>query len=275
MPPRSGYAPGRERSFMPRNVRALAALACLLLAASAAEAGGCPTKPVAENGGEHWCYSASTGRVHLWKPKDFDADSAATVVYVHGYRLGTDSCPAKDYVDCAWDKHGLAAQFSASGLNALFVAIEAPTRYSQDPKWDSLGGLLRSIRRDGGIAPPGKVTAIVHSGGVYNILPFLDHARLRHVIVVDGLYGDSSRRLARWFKGSKRRRLTLIGADSRHTQTAALAKKLGCVSADDLTAPYSKAAKRARCASTVDAGVGHMDIVIDGHAIPRALTRVR
>jgi hypothetical protein len=238
--------------------------ACLLIGASSAAAGGCPTKPVAESGGQHWCYSLKRlGHVHLWKPDGYAAKSATTVVYLHGHDIDASPRGKAHYLDRAWDDHHLADQFAASSLNALFVAVEGPINNRQDPKWTSLDALLRSIKRHGGLTPPGSVTVAAHSAGIFTAVRFLGDKRLVHLIVLDATYQDAPRRIARWFKASRARRLTLVGADSCHAGTAALAKKLGCSAKD----------AGARCFSSVDASLGHMDVVLDGKVIPQALRR--
>lgn len=250
------------------------ALAILLLLTSRAAA-GCPKSPVAEEGGTHWCYAAGKGRgnVHLWTPAGYDAKTAVTVVYVHGHDIGYDRCVGvRPYLDCIWDAHGLSAQFAASGLSALFVAVEAPVSGRGKVKWTSLDALLSSIRARGGVKPPGKVVAMGHSAGIYTIRAWLGDGQLAHVVSLDALYADSARRLAKWYRGSKGRRLTLVGAQSRHAQTEALGKALKCGPVADVSAPFPTSP---RCAAYVDPLLDHMDVVIRVDAIPNALARMR
>ena len=248
-------------------------LACLALTAVSsvgiptASASGCPTAPVAEEGGEHWCYSAGTrGNVHLWTPAGYDPKTAVTVVYVHGHDIDAPKRGAKHYLDWAWNAHGLAERFAASGIGALFVAVEGPVNDRQKAKWTSLGALLRSVKNDGGVAPPAPVVAVGHSAGVFTLMRFLDDGRLAHVILLDALYQDSPKRLARWYRGSKSRRLTLVGADSIGWRVPSVAKKLGC---------KAGLAAKDRCAWRYDANLGHMDAVTDGTTLPAALARIR
>jgi hypothetical protein len=249
---------------------------CAFLAAAflpaTASAAGCPTAPVEEEGGEHWCYSAGTqGNVHLWKPDGYDADDAVTVVYVHGHNIGYDRCVNKGYLDCIWDAHGLPAQFAQSGLKALFVAVEGPLNDRQKVKWTSLDALMSSIRRKGGIKPPSKVVAVGHSAGIFTLMRFLDDARLVHVVALDALYQDSPKRLARWFHASGSHRLTLVGASAVHRRTSALGRKLKCAKA----AP-SGTFPRGRCVAAVDPDLDHMYVVIgEDDVIPHALARMR
>lgn len=245
----------------------------------------CPEKPAAEAGGRHWCYDAGAkGRVHLWTPAAFDARAAVTVVYVHGYnidargrqvrgkRAGAEGCANARYLDCAWNAQKLAAQFAGSGLNALFIAVEGPINDGGRVKWPSLDLILMSVEANGGLKPPGRITAVAHSAGIFTVKGFLENARLAHVVALDALYQDSPARLARWYGGAPDRRLTLVGAASVHARTAALGKRLGCAPLADLTGAYPA---RDRCVAAVDKTIAHMDVVWSGGVIPRALSRAR
>lgn len=244
----------------------------IALWADAAWAEGCPKEPVEEFGGTHWCYSAGKrGNVHLWKPVGYDPKTAVTVVYVHGHNIGYDRCTNAGYLDCIWDAHGLPAQFAESGLKALFVAIEAPRYGREKQKWTSLGALLKSIRAKGGTRPPQKAAILGHSAGIYAIMNFLGDARLVHVVALDALYADSPKRLAKWYRASKARRLTLVGAQSRHAQTRALDTALKCADAS-VEGPYPSAP---RCVAAVDPDLDHMEVVIRIDAITNALKRMR
>lgn len=259
------------RSIRPGLILALV-FALLALLAATARAEGCPKEPVEEFGGEHWCYSAGKrGNVHLWKPADYDPKTAVTVVYVHGHNIGYDRCKNAGYLDCIWDAHGLPSQFAESGLGALFIAIEAPRYGREKIGWTSLDALLASVRKRGGVKPPAKVVAMGHSAGIYTIMGFLGDARLVHVVALDSLYADSPKRLARWYRASKARRLTLVGAQSRHAQTRALDKALACADAP-VEGPYPSAP---RCVAAVDPDLDHMEVVIRIDAITSALARMR
>ena len=267
----------------------LAIATCVMLAAgvlSASADADCPSKPQAEEGGTHWCFDAGRqGHVHLWKPGHYDRDRAVAVVYVHGYNLdasydavhgddpGMDGCLNRHYVDCVWRKHRLAKQFDRSGLDALFIAVEGPVNDGEKPKWKSLDALLDAVLHKGGIRPPKEVTAIGHSGGIFTVVRFLGDARLAHVVALDAAYTYAPAKLAAWARASKKRRLTLIGAEGTSTATAALAKKVGCAGGDDLGLPLTADLASARCAAVIDKTVGHMDVIRDGRVLPLALGR--
>jgi len=246
-------------------------LAVLALLAARASAEGCPAEPVEEEGGTHRCYSAGKrGNVHLWTPAAYDAATAVTIVYVHGHNLGFENCANAHYLDCVWDAHGLASQFAVGGMNALFVAVEGPVNNRQRPKWTSLGDLHASLRRHG-VKPPSKTAVIAHSAGIFTAMRFMGDARLAHLVPLDALYQDAPQRIARWFRASAGRRLTLVGADAVHARTLRLGRKLGCTDAGD---PESSYPPPDRCAVAVDANLGHMDVVQGRQVIPQVLARM-
>ncbi len=258
--------------MLKRCAYAVFALLALVVRAPAALAGECSSKPVAEDGGSHRCYADKTrGHVHLWTPDGYEPKTAVTVIYVHGHNLGDDGCVSAHYIDCVWDAHGLASQFSKSGLNALFVAIEGPTSSREAVAWTSLAAVLRFVHRKERVSPPMPVVAVAHSAGMATVARFLGDRHLRHVIVVDALYQRAPKLLRRWYAASRKRRLTLVGVASRHAQTSALARKLSCSVSTDVFGPFPDA----RCAAAIDPDVGHMDVIRDGRVLPGALARVR
>jgi len=248
-------------------MRILIAFFALISWASVAYAGGCPTKTVAEEGGTHWCFDAGTrGHVHLWKPGRYDPSTAVTVVYLHGHNLGLEGCANAHYLDCAWEKHRLAAQFAASGIGALFIAVEGPVGNAGKPKWTSLDDLRLTVRKRGGIRAPAATVVAAHSAGIFTAMKMMERGGVAHLVALDALYQDAPKRIARWFNGSKSRRLTLVGADSIGWRAPTLAKSLGC---------DAGLAVNGRCAWTYDAKLGHMDVVTDGKTLPSALARIR
>src|ERR1044071_3957704 len=52
---------------------------------------------------------------------------------------------SSDLVDEAWDSYRLAAQFALSGINAMFIAPEAPAAKWESIAWPSLADLVRTV----------------------------------------------------------------------------------------------------------------------------------
>ncbi len=83
------------------------------------------------------------GPVRIWQPADYDPATAATVVYVHGYKRSADS---------VWSTGALPDQFRASARNAVFIV---PTMAENDRaplRWGHLESLLDKVAR-AGVAP--------------------------------------------------------------------------------------------------------------------------
>ncbi len=271
---------------------AAAALFGILLPLFAARAAGCPSTPVAEHGGQHWCIdTGSRGHVHLWKPDTYQEATAVSVVYVHGYNndesSGGKRLESGSYIDRAWDKHGLAAQFAASRLNALFIAPEGPignadqigndARYAY-VKWNGLAALLTAVQDKGAIIPPSSVTAIGHSAGMFTVHNFFSDARLKHVMALDSMYADTDgAKRAGWLNGASDRKLTLVGGQgssptSQNGLMAALSRQLGCAEIASRPSSLDAAQVSARCLY-VDSKTEHMAVVTGGQIIPVMLAR--
>lgn len=246
-------------------------------------AAGCPTLKVAEQSGMHWCFDAGPGRghVHLWTPGNFNAATASTVVYVHGYNGLSEPCGtvATNYVDCAWTGHGLAAQFSASKANALFVAIEAPVNNTQlraGVNWPSLDGLKQAIRTSGNIEPPGRVMAIGHSGGGFTIAKFISGASLKHLAVLDAMYPGVPDAITSWYSASSGKTLTLVGASATdldgpgHTPgTQSVAQSHACKAVNGVPGTIP-----ADACVYIKSGLNHMQVVTGGAIIPLVISRL-
>ncbi|MEK7546171.1 MAG: D-alanyl-D-alanine carboxypeptidase family protein [Patescibacteria group bacterium] len=263
-----------------RRVSSLLVPAALVFAAlfpnlPAAAAAGCPTTAVDEEGGKHWCYNhdSAKGHVHLWTPAGFNAEGAVTAVYVHGHDLAGDACPSEHYVDCAWDAHKLASQFKASGVNALFVAVEGSTSSDDSRKWGSLSSLLASIADKGNIAPSPDVTVLGHSAGMYTAKSLWADARVRHLVALDWLKPDLDKNVASWYRGGQDRRLTIVSGSSGQTAIGIeLAASLGCPTVTG-TSGLNADQIAARCLHIKGVAGGHMGVVTGQAAIPLALRR--
>jgi len=127
---------------------------------------------------KHLRFETPNGPIHVYIPDGYS--DGGTVVYVHGFF---------DNVDEAWSKQRLEDQFSASGRNALFVAVEAPQKNGDRVRWRSLPELLDTVAVKTGIQPGDPVVAVAHSGGFDTVASWLNDPRLVHVILLDALYG--------------------------------------------------------------------------------------
>jgi hypothetical protein len=175
--------------------------------------------PGAEAGGEHLRLETERGPVHVWRPADYDPRTAGTVVYVHGYFTS---------VDQTWTEDHLAAQFEASGRNALFIAPQSPQSMDDPVPWSSLEALLRTVDRALPFRlPRGPLVVVGHSGAFRTILYWLHDPRVRYVILLDGLY-RGQREFRYWLRssaGARSHRLVLV-ADETSQESDRFARRI-------------------------------------------------
>jgi len=211
----------------------------------------------------HVRVSTDRGAVHIWSPAHYDHDTAGVVIYVHGYF--TD-------VDRAWRRHRLPEQFAQSGINALFIACEAPDGPNGRVKWTSIGALLEAVDEaiDDGL-PEGRIVAVGHSGAHRTLTMWLDEDRVDTIVLVDALYGEVPA-FREWLDDPAHRlidaaALTRRWSDELH---AALPDTLVF---DEFPPPKAGKLRGARDARIVyvRSQHDHMGLVTDGIALPMLL----
>lgn len=166
-----------------------------------------PPSPIAAAvaAGKHVRIDGPRGPIHVWIPAGYHADTGATVLYIHGYF---------DNADTAWTGHQLAEQFALSGLNAMFIAPEAPIQQKIPLNYPDLGELLRLVEDATGETRGAALTAAIgHSGAFRTLQAWLDEPTLDHITMVDAMYGEEEL-IASWLRASPRRRLITVGEDT-------------------------------------------------------------
>lgn len=218
--------------------------------------------------GTHVRITTAQGPIHVWSPADYDRESAGIVVYVHGYF--TD-------VDRAWKEHKLARQFAESGINALFIACEAPDKPDTPVAWTSVDALLDRVAIGLEEAvPQGRVIAVGHSAAFRTLTMWVEEDRLDTIVLVDALYGDMPQ-FRTWLDGSPDRRLIDVGVDTRRWTDALHASLPDTMRFDEFPRARAGKLEGARSARIVyvRSRVDHMRLVTGGIALPmllRALT---
>ena len=217
-------------------------------------------------GGKHWRIETEAGAVHVWVPPGYHRATAGTVVYIHGYYTDADG---------AWRSHGLAAQFKASGQNAIFIVPDAPSGNSEAVHWPALTDLRKAVHRANIKLPDGPIVVMGHSGGFRTVMKWIDHKLVTQVILLDALYGGE-----RAFddfiasgKRAKQHKLIVIGSDTA-TESAAFAHQYPfAVVRDQMPATVAGFSKRQKTAKLlyVRSQYGHMQIVTSGKVIPLLL----
>ena len=246
-------------------MRALGHLALLLVcgAAFAPDAGPPAVSEGAEAGGRHWRLTTPHGPVHVWSPPGFQAATAGTVVYVHGYF--TD-------VDQAWAEHRLAAQFRDTALNALFIVPEAPASGLEDVSWKDLGALLEAVASATAQAPrTGPLVAVGHSGGWRTIVTWLEFKPLSQILLVDGLYANDDEFKA-WLDIVRERpgnKLILVGNETS-ARSEQFLRELPAARLERIPEHHTRVSPAERHAQVLymESQYGHMELVTDGRVLP-------
>lgn len=140
-------------------------------------------------GGVHRRVTTPHGPLHVWTPQHY-SESGDIVVYVHAD------------VDRAWTDGRLAAQFAASGLDAMFIA--------SDPSWGSLAEVLGTAQARTQLAlPMGKVIVV---GRAPLVAPWMAESQLDRLVVTD-VAGEVAGYRA-WLDARRDRQLIFVGGES-------------------------------------------------------------
>jgi hypothetical protein len=248
-----------------RRVRLALAMVFLVAGAAPVAAGHDSPLERAVAAGHHWRLATPSGAVHVWAPAGYHPATAITVVYVHGLYTTADE---------AWVDYELPEQFALSGINALFVECEAPSRAGQPVSWPALAPLLATVKTSiDQPMPAGEVVAFGHSGGWLTMSGWLDEPELTTVVMFDAAYGDMDRFRA-WVLASPVHRLIDVGDDSRpaadelHESLPETVVVDGWPPAADGFLP--REAHDARILY-VRSSLGHMNIVVGAVAMPMIL----
>jgi hypothetical protein len=172
-----------------------------------------------EAAGEDLRLETRHGPLHIWRPANYDSQTAGIVIYIHGYLTS---------VDQTWANDRLAMQFHDSGRNALFIAIEAPQSMNEEVSWTSLADLLRTVENRAPYSlPHGPLVVMGHSAAYRTILLWLNDPRVQNVILLDALYmGEPQFRI--WLSSHSHGKLhrMVIVANDTHRQSNHFARHI-------------------------------------------------
>jgi len=219
--------------------------------------------PAAAAEGIHLRFRTPHGVVHVWTPDGYDAESAALLVYVHGYFAN---------VDDAWRAYQLGAQFAESGVNAMFVACEAPQAPDDEVSWTSYADLLAAVAARVEL-PEGKRVVMGHSGAHRTISEWLDDDSIDTLALLDAGYGPLDA-YATWLDARADRRLIDVGDLTREWTDPFHAELPATYVIDRFPPPErGELAAKAQDAQVVyvRSKMGHMSLVTRGIAIPMVL----
>jgi hypothetical protein len=220
-------------------------------------------EPDAVADGMHWRLKTERGPVHVWRPAAYDPKTAGLVVYLHGYYLD---------VDAAWRDHRLAEQFQRSGRNALFVVPEVPTSPNEAVIWKDPAPLLEALRGRLDVpVPKGPIVVAGHSGAYRTIVEWLPSARVKQIVLLDGLYANRSD-FFDWLVAKSdgpRPKLVLVPRETL-AETNRLLEDFKDAERRPLQPdePMLRTGARVLVLAAQD---GHMELVTEGRALPLAL----
>jgi hypothetical protein len=203
------------------------------------------------------------GPVHVWRPSFYRSDTASVVVYLHGFYNNVDS---------AFFEHQLATQFRNSGRNALFIVPEAPSWRTDAVTWDDLEELLKLVfERVKGLKPPGgALMVIAHSGAYRTVIEWLQHPKLKQLVLLDALYGGD-KEFEAWTESTALpgKQLVMVGFDTAQHVEWFLRKHPTAVKLDDIPYVYDRLpSPNAPVMYLSSERFDHMGLVTEGRVLP-------
>ena len=214
--------------------------------------------------GKHVRIDSPRGPIHVWIPRGYHADTAANVIYIHGYF---------DNADTAWSAHQLPEQFAMSAANALFIVPEAPIAQRVSVNYPDLSELLRIVEDNTGVTRGAALTvAIGHSGAFRTLQEWVDEPLLDQMVMVDAMYGDEDL-IITWYKSSSRHRLIMVGEDTVLATESVASKIPETLILDRFPPSYElwPAAAKTSKLVYIRAQYSHMQLVMDGIVLPSVL----
>jgi len=217
--------------------------------------------PIVE-GGKHARLLTAEGPVHVWRPAGYNPASAGIAIYLHGYFTT---------VDRAWIDHRLAAQFAASGRNALFIVPEASIGDEEMPPYLDLEALLAVVEKSGVTIPSGPLVVAAHSGGFRGLIVWLANPRVKQVVMIDALYGKLEE-LRAWLDRPGHKAI-LIGAETDARSTYFTRKRKSAARRETMPLAASELTPKERRATVLSilAQHDHMGLIVSGQVLPVAL----
>lgn len=211
--------------------------------------------------GRHWRLDTDAGPVHIWVPRGYDAVTAQTVIYVHGYWQDADA---------VWNEHRLAEQFAMAGINAMFIVPEAPRGKWDKVLWPTTQSLLAAVVAGiGERLPQGRVAVMGHSGAYRTVIQWLADPRVDTVVLLDAAYVDVLP-YRDWVRGEKTRRFINVSIDTVRWSNWLHRWLPSTLTVEPFPRELTDKIKNARILY-VKSDIGHWPLVTEGVAIPQML----
>jgi len=219
---------------------------------------------LAAQAGRHWRIDGPRGPIHVWIPPGYRAETAATILYIHGYY---------DDADTAYIGHRLPEQFAMSAANAMFIVVEAPVKQQVPINYPSLSEVLRIVEVTTGETRGMAFTAAVgHSGAFRTINEWLDEPLLQELVMIDSMYANEEL-IEGWLKASPNHKLITVGEDTLQWNEQLNRDMPATFVVDRVPPTYDTWPPQARTAQIVyvRAQYYHMPLVMDGIVLPSLL----
>jgi hypothetical protein len=218
----------------------------------------------AAKAGRHWRIDGPRGPIHVWIPPGYRAETAATILYIHGYY---------DNADTAFVGHRLPEQFALAAANAMFIVPEAPIRQQVPINYPNLSELIRLVEDETGLHRGMALTAAVgHSGAFRTINAWLDEPLLQQVVMIDAMYANEDT-MEGWLRASPLHRLVTVGEDTLQWNEQLMRDMPETFVIDRVPTTWDQWPAEAKSARIVyvRAQYFHMPLVTDGIVLPAVL----
>lgn len=218
----------------------------------------------AAKAGRHWRIDGPRGPIHVWVPPNYRAETAATILYIHGYY---------DNADTAFVGHRLPEQFAMAAANAMFIVPEAPIKQLVPINYPNLSELLRLVEDGTGLHRGMALTAAVgHSGAFRTINAWLDEPLLEQIVAIDAMYANEEM-IEAWLRASPLHRLVTVGEDTLQWNEQLMRDMPETFVIDRVPTTWDHWPPEAKTARIlyVRAQYFHMPLVTDGIVLPAVL----
>lgn len=222
------------------------------------------TLTAAAKAGRHYRIDGPRGPIHVWIPQGYQAETGATILYVHGYY---------DNADTAYVGHRLPEQFAMSALNAMFIVPEAPVKQQVPVNYPNLSEVMQLVEAETGLHRGMALTAAVgHSGAFRTMNAWLDEPLLDQVVMIDAMYANEEI-IEAWLRASPHHRLITVGEDTLQWNEQFLRDMPETFVVDRVPPAYDLWPPEAKMSRIVyvRAQFFHMPLVTDGIVLPSVL----
>ncbi len=203
------------------------------------------------------------GPMFVGLPTEWDG---SVQVFLHGWDL--KRYKGHWYVERVVEEFPIEDAWRMSSSPSVLLVPATRKGRGDTVKWRTLDDLLLVMPEM--TLKNADVHVIAHSGGYYNTLNWLDDERVKHVSLLDALYGGIND-FREWFNRSKEHRLDLACShgSKTHTNCSKLVKTLGQYNTINIFDRLNPACR----VNYIPVKVSHMSWVIDEDLLSKFFAR--